>query len=646
MILAKRYLWAVGDWIKAFQTGELLEERYLLKSTQILLDTRPDQIPQGTEEIPVRIMPYLKLLPFRLHIPLVYSFLPSPDPEIDLDVWLLEYGALQLNEQGELKYPHLLPELKEVWQEATPLRQLIWLQQMARLWRPLQGQGVVSALLNPFLVRVNGPNIQLLELPLDDHKYHAIKELMNVWSDLFKITHPAIADFCKNLGEKLEKGKIPHADYLISLLETAIAALASNYQYNYQIMTATDVGIRRNHNEDACYPPINQLKQGNQPQDTLAIVCDGIGGQDAGEIASQLSVEQLSQNLTTCFEESHHQSFQDWVENINQAISKTNDVISQRNDQEERTQRDRMGTTLVMSLARNHEFYWANLGDSRLYWVTPSSCQQVTVDDDFASREVRLGYGLYRSVQQYAHAGSLVQAIGIVPSEQIHSTIDRLLVSDQGLFLLCSDGLSDLDRVEQYWQIELLPILTGEIDLSTACDRLITLANEKNGHDNVTIALVHYQIEPSTSEILPLSWVDIETSMIKLGSAEVLVEEPQPEEFFITSTPSDVETIADAEPLTEEISSQPPKAPFWQWAGLCLMILVFLGYTVNQWLNKTPEPQPIVAPNPEITPLPSSLPSLIPSPSSPVVTPLTTPSNLSSPAITPSVSSSPIPSPF
>ncbi len=646
--LVKRYLWAVGDWIKAFQVGELLEERYLLEAPNILLDTLPAQSPLGLEEIPPRIMPYLKLFPLRLHIPLVYSFLASPDPEMDLSVWLLEYGALLLNEQGKPQYPQLFPQLAEVWQEASPLRQLIWLRQMVQLWRPLQSQKVVSGLLDPALVRVNGPNIQLLELPLDSHHYHRIKELMVVWSDLLKTAHPAIADFCEELGEKLGKGKIPHADYLLALLEGAIAELAQSYDCQYQIITATDTGPRREHNEDACYPSGGELQEGNQPQQTLVIICDGIGGQDAGEIASQLATDDLSQRLTPLFEQSSNLSPQDWVKGIKQAINETNDVIYDRNEQENRTDRDRMGTTLVMSLARHQELYFANVGDSRLYWITATSCQQMTVDDDLASREVRLGYELYRNVQHFSHSGSLTQALGIMASERIQPSIERVLLEGEGLLLLCSDGLSDLDRIEQYWQTELLPILTGEIDLLTARDRLIKLANEKNGHDNVTIALVHYRVSPSTDEIAPLSLTEIQARLPKTRNPETLAEVPSEDSPRIL-TQAEIDTEPGSEELPEEtIPPSPPRQPpFWQWALLCLAIIIFLGYTVSQWFNKTPEPTPLATPEMNITPPP---PSELPSPAS---SPLVAPSDIASPipsvtssSVTPPpIPASPIPSP-
>ncbi len=639
--LTKRYLWAIGEWINAFQVGELLEERYLLQAPRILLDTMPAQPPLGIEGIPKPIRPYLKLFPLRLHIPLVYSYIPSSDPEINLDIWLLEYGPLALNEQGEPSYPQLFPTLAEVWETASPLCQLVWLKQMVELWRPFQGQGVVSSLLNPDWVRVNGPNIQLLELSVDTHNYHTVRELMTVWSDLFPKAHPSIASFCESLGKKLEKGKIPHADSLQNLLETAIAEFSKNYEYHYQIMTATDVGMRRSHNEDACYPPVKSLKEGNHPPDTLAIVCDGIGGQDAGEIASQLAVDTLSQLLTPLFEETEQKSLQEWLKGVNQAIFVTNDAISQRNDEEHREDRGRMGTTLVMSFTRNYELFFANLGDSRLYWITPTSCQQVTVDDDLASREVLLAYGLYRNVLQYPQAGALIQAVGMMESDKIQPAVERLLIAENSLFLLCSDGLCDFDRIDQYWQTELLPILSGEIDLETGCDRLIKLANEKNGHDNVTFALIRCQVKPLNEELPPLSLTDIEAQVPKPRGSEVLAEVTidtstesstptlTPEESESETKPEEASAPVETTPISAD-SVQPRRAPFWQWAGLCLIILGFLGYTVYQRFFEAPSPQPIATPDPSITPPP---PSTLPSPTIPPPSPN---SSLSTPPVSPS----------
>jgi serine/threonine protein phosphatase PrpC len=174
-----------------------------------------------------------------------------------------------------------------------------------------------------------------------------------------------------------------------------------------------------------------------------------------------------------------------------------NDIISQRNDNEQRHERQRMGTTLVTALARDHELYLTHVGDSRIYRITRSGCHQVTLDDDLASREVRLGYALYRQALQQPGSGSLVQALGMNASTLLHPTVQRFVLDEDCVFLLCSDGLSDYDRVEEYWQSELLPLLDGKVNVATASQRLLTIANHVNGHDNVTIGLLHCQVNPS-----------------------------------------------------------------------------------------------------------------------------------------------------
>ncbi len=74
--------------------------------------------------------------------------------------------------------------------------------------------------------------------------------------------------------------------------------------------------------------------------------------------------------------------------------------------------------------------------------------------------------------------------------------MQRFILDEDCLFLLCSDGLSDNDRVEEHWQTELLPVLEGKVDSAKAVQRLVAIANSQNGHDNVTIGLVHCKVSP------------------------------------------------------------------------------------------------------------------------------------------------------
>jgi len=158
-----------------------------------------------------------------------------------------------------------------------------------------------------------------------------------------------------------------------------------------------------------------------------------------------------------------------------------------------------MGTTLVTALSRHHELYLAHVGDSRAYWITRYGCYQVTLDDDVACREVRLGLSPYRVALNHPYAGSLIQALGVAASQHLYPTLSTLILDEDSLLLLCSDGLSDLDRVEQYWSTHLLPLLTAPPETDSIrhrCQALIELANTRNGHDNVTVAIIHAHIHP------------------------------------------------------------------------------------------------------------------------------------------------------
>jgi len=282
------------------------------------------------------------------------------------------------------------------------------------------------------------------------------------------------------------------------MLDQALTTLGQGQQRQIHIATRTDQGPTRQRNEDACFPASGTLKtltiSSNQTaaDPALAIVCDGIGGHQGGDVASNLAIATLGQQLQGIHAEQLNPS--GLTAALEAAVWAANDAISQRNDSEQRLDRQRMGTTLVMSLVRGHELYTTHVGDSRAYRITRWGCRQVTLDDDIASREVRLGYSTYREALQHPGSGSLIQALGMGASQSLHPTVQRFVLDEDCVFLLCSDGLSDNDRVQELWDAEILPLLDGKADLGTACERLIALANTRNGHDNVTVALLHAQV--------------------------------------------------------------------------------------------------------------------------------------------------------
>jgi serine/threonine protein phosphatase PrpC len=503
--LPKRYLRAVGEGIDAYQTGDILADRYWLKGSRILLDTKPGLPPEAVDEIPEEILPYLKLSPYQLHIPQVYGLL-MPTQErwtgrrtaSNQEIWLLEQVPIYSGGAGTSLEGQLMPELIRAWKIAPPLRQLNWLWQMAQLWQPMSKEKVASSLLTPGFLRVEGSLVRLLDLQLDEGTAPTLEQLGQLWSQWIPEAQPAVANFLEQLCQQLDAGQIRTSEQLVELLDQGLAECGRSQSSTYQIATFSDTGPSRRRNEDACYPPGGTVITPTNKMG-LAIVCDGIGGHEGGDVASNLAIEAIRQRvenisltpsdpttLTLALEES---------------ACVANDLISDRNDDEQRHERQRMGTTLVMALANNHEIYITHVGDSRAYRVTRTGCHQVTLDDDLASREVRLGYALYRDAVQQPTSGSLVQALGMSPSAMLHPTVQRFIVDEDCVFLLCSDGLSDNDRVEQYWDTEILPVLEGQVDLVTASKRLIQLGNTQNGHDNVTVGLVYCQVkQPETGQ--------------------------------------------------------------------------------------------------------------------------------------------------
>lgn len=503
--LLRRYLWAIGQGADSFKLQEMIDDRYLVVSQRVFLETKPGMPPETPQEVPPNIVPYLRLSPYSLHIPQVYGSLTLKQGRSSSQIWLLEdaplaTGSPLLGKEAASTPGQILPELSSIWKNAaSPMRQLNWLWQIAQLWEPLSREGVASSLLNPALVRVEGSIVRLLELQPDAKAAPTLKQLGQYWSkSLLGGAAPAIAEFCQKLCNQLLEGQIKTPEQLITILDDTLHNCGQGQQRTYQIFSASDKGPSRDHNEDACYPATGKLvSQNSSSVPTLAIVCDGIGGHEGGEVASNLAIKVLQEQLAKRQANLTEDDPITLTEQLELSVCAANDAISQQNDNERRSDRQRMGTTLVMGRTNAHEMYITHVGDSRVYLVTRHNCHQVTQDDDLASRELRLGYALYRNAVQQPASGSLVQALGMASSSTLHPTVQRFVLDEDCVFLLCSDGLSDNDRVDQFWQSEILPILDGRVDVKTAAGRLIQIANTQNGHDNATVALVHCQVNHS-----------------------------------------------------------------------------------------------------------------------------------------------------
>lgn len=550
--VVKRYLRVLHPPQNFLRAETLLEGRYWVTNfADIVLDTQPQERPFVTDEFSDEIVSYLKLSPQMLHFPKVFG-LTGPN-----GLWLLEYPSVDLDGTGLPTHPDLFASMIEVWKSAEPLQQLNWLAQIAGLLPDLQAEGAVGTVYDLSLLGINGGVVQVRQLLCDRHQNIDFKKLGQVWRELLENPDKSIKKFCGQLYQALKLGKIHDVQTLIATLNAGIVELGqSNYEYRYEIYTQTDAGPTRKHNEDACFPAAGQIHQ-NYP---LAIVCDGIGGHDKGEVASAIAIETIQKHVANIKADGSRVTPEQRQEMLREFILRANDAISDQNDQEQRTERARMGTTVVMAWTEKPHLYLTHVGDSRIYRITTDSCHQVTYDDDLGSREVRLGYALYQDAQSYPSAGALVQALGMSPSQSLHPTVQKLVPDCDTVYLLCSDGLSDYHRVEGHWRSEIVPLLQGQGNIQQLGERLIRIANTENGHDNATIALLYVRIRQKP-DAPAIAFPDLAES----------VAEPSP-----------VDAVShDDIPKTE--ASAPPSRRSNQWLLVLVGLLGVTGIGLLSW---------------------------------------------------------------
>ncbi len=512
----QQYLWAVGLDTEAFPPESLLGDRYRVLSSQIVVDTDAFTLPELPLEFQTYVVSYLKLSRLSLHLPRPYGLLLLGE-ELNLsEVFLLE--NVPIDRQG-----NLCPTLAEAWAEASALRQINLLWQVLNLWQPLAEQNMTRTLIEPKLVRVDGMWVRLLELQADVAAVQ-IAQLGDIWVQWLDHAQPEIAEPIAEFFYSLGRGDYD-VNSAIAYLDQMSLKIMEEQPLTVRIVSATDVGQQREHNEDACYPDIKRQKRTEQAdslRDRLAIVCDGLGGHEGGEVASSLAIKTLEQQLKTLLHQAENDpdfSAQGFIAQLEMVTRVVNNQIVAINDQQQRHAQQRMGTTLVMTvMPRPHgkmsnEVYVVHVGDSRLYCITKDNLRQVTLDDDVATRETTLGYNFYAYSSQRIDGGALIQALGTRSSDMLVPRVQRFLIDEDCVLLLCSDGLSDFDRVEQICDDYLMPVLNDHKPLDRSCQDLIDQANKLNGHDNITVALMRCRFAPADADENQVSEGNISTTI-------------------------------------------------------------------------------------------------------------------------------------
>lgn len=238
---------------------------------------------------------------------------------------------------------------------------------------------------------------------------------------------------------------------------------------HYSAAAVTDRGRKRPANEDAF---------GYSVEHGVYIVCDGMGGAAAGEVASALAVDEVMRVLTGR-DEAH--TLLDEAEN---AIATANAAIYQR------AQHNRnlsgMGTTLVGLLTEDHHGYMVNVGDSRGYRLRNSRLEQITIDHSLVEEQVRMGRMDRLEAERSPFKNVITRALGTQSS--VTPDIFELATEPGDLYLLCSDGLT-----RELSDAQLETLMKHDPPLPEMCARLIEAANGAGGHDNITCLLVRVE---------------------------------------------------------------------------------------------------------------------------------------------------------
>ncbi len=237
-----------------------------------------------------------------------------------------------------------------------------------------------------------------------------------------------------------------------------------------KIYSKTDIGVRRNTNQDYAYYSAKQI--GNLPN--VLIVADGMGGHKAGEVASEQAVNAVLQSIKD-------NEKKDKISIIEEAIDIANCKVLELAAKDEKYKG--MGTTIVVATLEGSSLYVANVGDSRLYLID-DDIRQITRDHSLVQEMVSIGELDKESAKTHSKKNVITRAVGV--EKKITADFFEVEVREGTKILLCSDGLTNM--VED----SMIKNIVDECvdgDMEKIVNRLVDAANENGGLDNIAVVL-------------------------------------------------------------------------------------------------------------------------------------------------------------
>jgi serine/threonine protein phosphatase PrpC len=248
-----------------------------------------------------------------------------------------------------------------------------------------------------------------------------------------------------------------------------------------QVAAKTDVGCVRVDNED---------NYGYDVRHGIFVVCDGMGGEAAGEVASKLAVDTLlryfGEGLPATVDfalTGAADNVSEQAKTLGQAIQLANDVIREAAGRCE--DQAGMGSTIACVLVDDNFVSFGHVGDSRIYLIREGTIRQLTQDHSLVTQEVRMGLISSEQAEKSSLQNLITRALG--PEEIAEPELDDMIAAANDILLLASDGLT-----RGLSDQEILAAVTAAADPKQACNHLIQRATEAGCDDNVTCLLIRF----------------------------------------------------------------------------------------------------------------------------------------------------------
>lgn len=253
--------------------------------------------------------------------------------------------------------------------------------------------------------------------------------------------------------------------------------------YKITAFGCSDVGLVRQNNEDSWAaitdPP-------------FYVLADGMGGHQAGEVASSTAVKSLCDIVATQWEDADKRSFHDMRKAMRLAIEQMNKLVYKKSRSDPTLKG--MGTTLCCVYFHPKGVIYAHVGDSRIYRLRFGRFELLTKDHSLCRELVDQGQITEKEAPDFLYRNIITKAIGT--ETHVEPSVHLSDIMEGDLYLMCTDGLSDLMTVK-----EMFGILSQQMSIEDTVKEFIATANARGGHDNTTVMIMQVSDVPNKKDL-------------------------------------------------------------------------------------------------------------------------------------------------